>query len=128
MFKDYKKLCEFIALLFRKVEKADKLDTIQILKYSRNDIDEIIFQCIEAKYILNAEAFRDESGSPHITERGKPYVSLLGYQFLNNLRSDVALAKARKADIKGWIALVISILTFLIYFIEKYQVIIDFFK
>lgn len=123
MVKNYKDLCNLITLFFDKVENTQQLHTIEIPGYSRHEINEILYQCINSDYILNVNAYRDGNGTPHFDSIGLPCVSITGYQFLNSLRSDIALAKARKANIKGWIALLISALTFVIYVLEQMDVI-----
>lgn len=123
MFKSYKDLCDFTSILFMQVENTEKLISIEIKGYSRNEIDEFLYQCVKSDYILNVDAYKDANSTPHFEQLGKPYVSIAGYQFLNGLRSDIALKKSRMADFKGWIALVISILTFGIYVLEQLDVI-----
>lgn len=119
MFKTQKKLCYFTQKLFDTIETVDRINNVEIKGYNKRDVNEYILQCAEAGYISNVRTWRDANGNPHIDQIGKPYISISGYQFLNGLRSDIALEKSTKADIKGWIALVISILTFLVYFIEN---------
>lgn len=123
MFKSYKDLCNFTRILFMQIENTDNISSIEIKGYSRNEIDEFLYQCVKAEYILNIEAYKDANSTPHFDKLGKPYVSIAGYQFLNDLRSDIALEKSRNADIKGWIAVVVSILTFCIYVLEQIDVI-----
>ncbi|HIW82669.1 MAG TPA: hypothetical protein H9742_14305 [Candidatus Acetatifactor stercoripullorum] len=123
MFKSYKDLCNFTKILFMQVENTDKLNSIEIRGYSRSEIDEFIYQCVKLEYILNVDAYKDANSTPHFEQLGKPCVSIAGYQFLNGLYSDIALKKSRNADIKGWIAVIVSILTFCIYVLEQLDVI-----
>jgi hypothetical protein len=110
MFKNYESFCTFIQNLFDLVETCRDLQTIEITGYTRKDIDEITYQCIKSGYILNVDTYRDANGDPHFDAIGKPCISIAGYEFLNNLRSNVALKKAQHADIKGWISVGIAFL------------------
>ena len=110
MFKNYATFCAFIASIFNQVENNVKLDAIEVDGYARRDIDEFIYQCVTAEYIVNVDVYRDANGNPHFDTIGTPYISIAGYEFLNNLRSDAALQKAKNADVKGWISIVIAFL------------------
>lgn len=110
MFKTYETFCDFITNIFDQIEQNIKIDAIEVTGYSRRDIDEFIYQCVTSEYIVNIDVYRDANGNPHFDTIGTPYISIAGYAFLNKLRSDVALQKAKNADIRGWISVVIAFL------------------
>ena len=110
MFKNYETFCTFITNIFNQVENNIELNAIEVTGYTRRDIDEFIYQCVTADYIVNVYVYRDANGNPHFDKIGKPYISIADYTFLNNLRSDIAIEKAQHADIKGWISVAIAFL------------------
>ena len=110
MFKNYETFCTFITNIFNQVENNIELNAIEVTGYTRRDIDEFIYQCVAAEYIVNFDIYRDAKGNPRFDTIGKPYISIAGYTFLNNLRSDIAIEKAQHADIKGWISVAIAFL------------------
>lgn len=110
MFKNYETFCTFITNIFNQVENNIELNAIEVTGYTRRYIDEFIYQCVAAEYIVNVDIYRDANGNPRFDTIGKPYISIAGYTFLNNLRSDIAIEKAQHADIKGWISVAIAFL------------------
>jgi hypothetical protein len=81
-----------------------------------DDYNEILFDCIESKYIARFDTWRDGYHKVHIIPKGKTRITREGLQFIdyvnNKKYSDIANSANKKSDvakIRANIAIIISL-------------------
>lgn len=76
----------------------------------------VIETCVAEEYICGVETWKDANGASHVSHIGNVYLTLKGYQFINEFEDNTPLKISKRAERRAKISTVIAVIALLLSF------------